>query len=143
MRSVGDRIRHAVCFEIIGVLVVTPLAGWVFDAELLRVGVLALFLSLVATCWNYVYNVIFDHLMRRLRGRLYKRPHERVVHALVFEFGMLVITVPPVMWWLDYGLGRAVSMALGLMGFYLVYTYVYNWLYDLVFPVPEPDDSGS
>lgn len=141
MRSVGDRIRHAVCFEVIGVLTVTPLVDWVFDARLFRVGVLALFLSLLATCWNYVYNVAFDRLMWRLRRRVYKRPHERVVHACVFEFGMLVITVPPVMWWLDYGLSRALSMAASVMVFYLLYTYVYNWLYDRLFPASEPGKS--
>lgn len=143
MRSVWDRIRHAVCFEIIGVLIVTPLAGWAFNAEFSRVGVLAVAMSLIATVWNYIYNVLFDRLMLRLRGRVRKRPGERVLHAFAFELGMLLITLPPLMWWMNYGLWQAFVMDFSLMIFYLVYTYVYNWAYDLVFPVPEPDESVS
>lgn len=140
MRSVGDRIRHAICFEIIGVLIVTPLAGWVFSAEFGRVGVLAVAMSMIATVWNYVYNVAFDHGLLRLRGRIHKTPVERVVHAFIFEFGMLLITLPPVMWWMSYSFRQALAMAASLMVFYLIYTYVYNWLYDMIFPLPETTD---
>lgn len=143
MRSVGDRIRHAVCFEIIGVLLVTPLASWVFDAGLHKVGVLAVAMTLIAMVWNYVYNVGFDRLLLRLRGRVRKRPGERVVHAFTFELGMLLITLPPLMWWMSYGLERALVMNVALMTFYLIYTYLYNWAYDLVFPIPEPSESPS
>lgn len=137
MRSAGDRIRHAVCFEIIGVLIVTPLAGWAFDAEFSQIGVLAIAMSLIATVWNYIYNVMFDHLLLRLRGRVQKQVLERIVHAFVFEFGMLLITLPPVMWWMSYNFQQALAMALSLLVFYLVYTYIYNWLYDVLFPIPE------
>lgn len=139
MRSVADRIRHAVCFEIIGVILVGPLAGWLFNTSMFRVGALALALSLVAMVWNYVYNLWFDHALWRLRGRVGKTLTERIVHALVFEFGMLLLTLPLVMWWLGYDLLRALTMSLSLMVFYLVYTYIYNLAYDWLFPVPEPD----
>ena len=29
-------------------------------------------------------------------------------------------------------------MDLGFAGFYLVYAFVFNWAYDVVFPIPEP-----
>ncbi|MES1945345.1 hypothetical protein PC39_14557 [Salinisphaera sp. PC39] len=138
MRSIADRIRHAVCFEVIGVLMVGPLASWAFDAELMRVGSLAIALSLVATAWNYVYNLWFDHAMWRMLGRVRKTLSERVLHAFIFEFGMLLLTLPPVMWWLDRGVIQALNMSLSLMVFYLVYTYVYNLAYDWLFPIREP-----
>lgn len=143
MRSTADRIRHAVCFEIIGVVIVTPLAGWAFNAGFAHIGALAVAMSLLATIWNYVYNVLFDHALLRWRGRIRKRPLERVVHAFIFEFGMLLLSLPPVMWWMGYGLKRALTMALSLMAFYLVYTYIYNWLYDILFPVPEANGCDS
>lgn len=138
MRSVADRIRHAVCFEIIGVLLVGPTAAWLFGTSMIRMGALAVALSLVATSWNYVYNVGFDHVLLRWRGRVHKTLWERVWHAVLFETGMLVLTIPPVMWWLDYSLSRALQLALSLMAFYLVYTYVYNLAYDWLFPPREP-----
>lgn len=138
MRSVGDRIRHAVCFEIIGVLLVGPLASWLFDTSMIRIGALALVLSLVATGWNYIYNIWFDRALWRFYRRVNKTTVERILHAFLFEFGMLLLTLPPVMWWLDYGLVRALNLSLSLMGFYLVYAYVYNLAYDWLFPAREP-----
>src|SRR5699024_9115258 len=143
MRSTADRIRHAVCFEIIGVLLVTPLAGWVFSAPLQQVGVLAVAMSIIATLWNYIYNILFDRLMLRLRGRVRRNPVERIVHAVVFEPGMLCLSLPPLMWWMNYGLLRALQMDIGLMVFYLLYTHVYNWLYDIVFPLPDTGATTS
>lgn len=143
MRSVADRIRHAVCFEFIGVIIVSPLAGWLFHAEMHKVGILAIAMSLLATAWNYVYNVWFDRTLLRLRGRVRKTLGERMIHALVFEFGMLLFTLPPVMWWMNYGFAQALTMDVSLMVFYLVYTYVYNLGYDALFPVPEPESSYS
>ncbi len=137
MRSVADRIRHAVCFELLGVLLVTLLSGWVFSTEASHFGPLALLLSLIATLWNYLYNLAYDHFLLRLRGRVQKTLWERVWHAFWFEFGMLVITLPLVMAWLDYTFQLALTMSLSLMGFYLLYTYVYNWAYDRLFPLPE------
>lgn len=139
MRSVADRLRHAVLFEIIGVLLVSPMAGWLFHAPVHHVGVLALAVSLFATTWNYVFNLGFDHALRRLTGRVRKTQLERVVHALMFEAGMFAFTLAPVMWWMGFGLAKAVTMNLTLMLFYLAYAYAYNLAYDLIFPLPaEP-----
>jgi len=136
MRSVPDRIRHAVSFELIGVLIVSPLVSWAFDAGLHHVGVLAVAMSLLATVWNYVYNLLFDHALLRLRGRVRKTVAERVFHAVVFELGMLIFSLPPVMWWMSYSPLQALSMSASLMIFYLLYTYVFNWAYDVIFPIP-------
>ncbi|MGP5213038.1 MULTISPECIES: chlorhexidine efflux transporter [Psychrobacter] len=58
MRSTKDRIRHALGFEIIGLLIFAPLASWVFGFELHSMGVIALAGSIVATVWNYFYNIL-------------------------------------------------------------------------------------
>lgn len=139
MRTVADRIRHALCFEIIGLLLVTQLSGWLFDAPLVKFGVLALTLSVLATIWNYVYNLAFDHAMLRLVERVQKTLLERVLHAFLFEVGMLIITLPLVVWWMEYGFVEAFNMSIALMIFYLVYVYIYNIIYDNLFPIPEPE----
>jgi|SRR5699024_8403458 len=139
MRTVADRIRHALCFEIIGLLLVTQLSGWLFNTPLVKFGVLALVLSVLATLWNYVYNLGFDHAMLRFAKRVQKTLLERVLHAFLFEIGMLIITLPLVVWWMEYGFAEAFSMSIALMIFYLVYVYVYNIIYDNVFPIPEPE----
>lgn len=137
MRTVADRIRHALLFELLGFITVTSLSGWVFKTNFIEFGPLALMLSLIATTWNYVFNVMFDHGLVRWKKRIYKTLMDRVVHSLLFEIGMLVLTLPLVMWWLGYGLVEAFNMSIALMIFYLIYTYVYNLAYDKVFPIPE------
>lgn len=60
----------------------------------------------------------------------------RALHALLFEGGLVLVTVPAMMWWLQIGLWQAVVLDLGFLLLVPIYTYGYNWLYDRVFPVP-------
>lgn len=139
MRTFWDRVRHAVCFEVIGLILVVLLTGWLFETSPLQFGPLALVLSITATLWNYVYNLAFDKILLRLELSLYKTLWQRIIHAIIFEFGMFVITLPLVMWWLSYSFFEATNMSISLMVFYLVFTYIFNWAYDNIFPLPEAE----
>lgn len=137
MRTTIDRIRHAILFELIGLVLLIGggaiLTG--FDAHAL--GVIGVVSSLVATAWNYVYNLMFDRAMLRLRGSTLKTHPIRALHALLFEGGLLVLLLPFVAWMLGVSLWQAFLFDLGIAVFYIVYGYAYNWAYDRVFPVPD------
>lgn len=137
MRTTRDRIRHAVGFELIGLLAFAPLASWVFGFALHQMGIIGAVASLVAAVWNYVYNLLFDKAMLRLTGQLRKSLAVRVLHAVLFELGLLVVFLPAVAWYLGIGLIDALLMDIAIAAFYMVYALVYNWAYDLVFPIPE------
>ncbi|MBO4121382.1 PACE efflux transporter [Cupriavidus gilardii] len=137
MRSTLDRIRHTVGFEVIGLLIFAPLGSLVFGYALHQMGVIAAVASLVAAIWNYVYNLLFDKAMVRLTGSVRKSPRVRVAHALLFELGLLTVFLPGVAWYLKISLLDALLMDLAVAGFYVVYAFVYNWAYDIVFPVPD------
>lgn len=137
MRKKWDRIRQAVGFEVIGVLLFVPFASWAFGFSYQALGILAVVMSVIATVWNYVYNLGFDHLLLRLKKRVHKNPIERVVHAVCFEGGLLLVSLPLVALWLNIGLWQAFIMDIGFAAFYLVYAFVYNWIYDKVFPLPD------
>lgn len=137
MRTVGDRIRHAVSFEIIGLAIIIPLAAWVFDKPMHDIGVLGIVSSLVATGWNYLYNLGFDHAMQRLRGSTRKTPVIRLFHALMFEAGLLGVLLPFFAWYLNIGLWEAFVMDISFAVFYFCYAIVFNWAYDYLFPLPE------
>jgi len=139
MRSTKDRIRHAVGFEIIGLLIFAPLASWVFGFELHSMGVVALTGSIVATVWNYFYNILFDNALLKLRGEVKKTIAIRVLHAALFEGGLLVLFLPAIAWYLDINLWAAFKMDIAMATFYLVYAFVFNWVYDKAFPVVEVD----
>lgn len=138
MRSIADRIRQALSFELIGLSIVTPLASWIFGFEMMEIGGLALISATVATVWNYIYNLGFDHALRRFFGRTQKTLPLRVVHAVCFEAGLLLALLPIFAWWLDITLVQAFVMDVSFSAFYLVYAFVFTWAYDTVFPIPEP-----
>ncbi|GGO52761.1 Uncharacterized membrane protein [Roseovarius pacificus] len=137
MRTTGDRIRHALSFEIIGILLVVPLAATGFGVHLHDVGVVAIAAATLATLWNYIYNLGFDRLMIRWMGTVHKTLPVRVLHAVLFETGLLMVTLPFIAWYLGMGLWQALLMDIAFAVFYLVYAFVFNWSYDQVFPLPK------
>lgn len=145
MRTTGDRIRHAIGFELIGLMAFAPLASWVFGFALHQMGLIGAVASLIAAGWNYVYNLMFDKTMLRLHGEVHKTPAIRVLHAILFEGGLLIVFLPSVAWYLDISLFDAFVMDIAVAGFYMVYALIYNWAYDLVFPLPRhaPDASNT
>jgi uncharacterized membrane protein len=136
MRSFADRLRHAILFELIGLALVIPLAALAFGLELGESGVVAVVSAAIAMFWVYFYNWGVDRLLLRRRGHTRKSVKLRVVHAVVFEAGLLVLLIPFIAWHLELPLLEALVLDIGFAGFYVVYAFVYNWVYDAVFPVP-------
>ncbi len=136
MRSVSSRIYHALCFELIGFLLVVPLGVLAFGLKLHDVGVVGIVGSLIATVWVYCYNLLFDHALMRLNGTVEKTIRQRVAHSLFFELGLLAVLLPFIASYLDLTLWEALQMDISMAAFYLVYSFVYNWIYDILFPLP-------
>lgn len=137
MRSFGDRIRHALSFEIIGLLLVTPLGAWAFHMPLHDIGLVGLVSATIATGWNFAYNFLFDLAMERKLGTTQKTPPLRVLHTVLFEFGLLLLLMPFIAWYLGVSLWQALVMDVSFALFYMVYALLFNWLYDRIFPLPE------
>lgn len=137
MRTPRDRIRHAISFEIIGLLLVIPLGSMGFGMPAEDIGVVAIIAATIATLWNYIYNLIFDRAMKRLKGSVHKTFLERILHALLFETGLLLVTLPLLAFYLGIGLWQALVLDVAFVVFYLIYAFVFNWAYDQVFPLPE------
>lgn len=138
MRGTADRIRHVISFEIVALSIITPLGAWVFGVPMLDMGAVGAGAALIAAGWNYAFNLGFDHALARLRGSVRKTLALRVLHALLFEAGLVLVLVPFVAWYLGVGLYEAFLMDLALTVFFLVYAFVFNWAYDALFPLPEP-----
>lgn len=137
MRTIKDRIHHALGFEVIGLFIFIPIAMWLFDFDITSIGIAAVVGSIIATVWNYFYNLLFDHSMLKLRGSVYKSIPIRILHALLFEGGLLVILLPMLAWYFNISLWQAFLMDIAMVTFYLVHAFVYNWGYDKVFPIPD------
>ncbi len=96
-------------FEIVGLAIFTPGAAIIFDQPVMDMGVIGLISATVATLWNFLYNIGFDHAMNRITGS--------------------------VRWYLDISIIDALIMDLAIVLFYLVYAFFFNIAYDHIFPV--------
>ncbi|MDN6320730.1 MAG: PACE efflux transporter [Marinobacter sp.] len=143
MRTTGDRIRQAVSFEAIGLLISVPLAAFAFGYSLEKTGVLGLIGATLATTWNYLFNLGFDHALKRLTGSTRKSLKLRFLHAFSFELGLLIAFLPIIAWWMGISLLDALLVDVSFAMFYLVYAFVFTWCYDTVFPDTDTETSAD
>jgi len=135
MRTFRDRVRHALLFEAVALAIFIPGSAALFDQPLDHMGVIGIASATIATLWNFVFNVGFDRAMLRLRGSIEKTMALRVAHTMLFEAGLVVMLIPLIAWTLGIGLWAALLMDIAIVIFYLVYGFLFNIVYDRVFPV--------
>lgn len=142
MRTLADRIRHTVLFEIIALCLVMLMGVFFLDHSTKDIGLVSVVLTMVAMIWNFLYNFLFDKALQRYLGHTEKSSRVRIINALGFELGLLIITLPVLAWALQLTLLQAFIADIALVLFFLVYSYVFNYLYDNYFPVTMHDKSG-
>lgn len=137
MRTIQDRIHHTLGFKVIGLLIFIPLASWLFGYNIQPMATIVIVGSFIATMLNFSYNLLFDHALLKLSGEVHKTVPLRVLHALLFEGCLLLLFLPMIAWYLGVTLGEALMIDVTMATFYLVHTFVYNWIYDKVYPIPK------
>ena len=143
MRSATDRIRQAIAFEAIGLILSVPLAALTFGYDFGQTGVLGIICATVATVWNYIFNLGFDHGLRRFTGSTQKSLRVRFLHAISFDLGLMIVLLPLIAWWMEIGMLEALILDIAFVGFYLVYAFVFTWCYDTIFPDTETSPDGD
>ncbi|EAS1846491.1 multidrug/biocide efflux PACE transporter [Salmonella enterica] len=129
-RSLPERIFHAVCFEGIATAILAPTTAWLMQRSGLEMGGLTILLATTAMIWNIIYNALFDRLWPAHQVR--RTAKVRALHALGFESGFIVIGVSIVAWVLNVSLLQAFTLEIGFFLFFLPYTMLYNWAYDVL-----------
>ncbi|WP_149140376.1 PACE efflux transporter [Gemmobacter caeruleus] len=142
MRTFRDRLRHALAFEIIGLLIITPLAALVLHHPAGQVWLVTIGSALLAMAWTGLYHWLFDLALARLTGSTQKGWPARIVQAVLFETGLLILLAPFIAWVLGVGLWQAVLLDLGFALFYMVYALGFNWAWDRLFPAPPLPAAG-
>lgn len=123
-----ERIFHAILFETLAILISILALELVTEHATEKLSLVVILISVIAVGWNFIFNWIFD--------RTFTEPREkrsfllRVFHTLLFEGGLLVLTLPLVAYILQVSLITAFVMDVGLTLLILVYTFIFNWLYD-------------
>lgn len=129
------KVVHATLFELAAVVIVGLGLSWLLGHDATETGALAIATSLIAMAWNMAFNTGFEAWERRQADRR-RTLRRRVAHAIGFEGGMVAMTLPLIAWWLGMGWWEALLTDLGLMAFFLVYAFAFNWVFDHVFGLP-------
>lgn len=135
MQGIQRKIVYISLYEGLAIVCATFGLAVLSDNGLGHSGVAAVMASAIAIVWNLGYNSAFEWWEARqpVRGRSVAR---RVAHAIGFELGLAVVLIPVFAWWLGVSLWHALVMDAGLMVFFLVYTFCFNWGFDRVFGLP-------
>jgi uncharacterized membrane protein len=135
MTPTRRKIVQAVLFETLGTLVATAYLWLVSEAGAGSSLVLAVLTATIALGWSFLFNSIFEAWEARqlVKGRSLSR---RTVHALLFEGGLVLISIPVMAWWLGVGYLEALAYEAGLIALFIVYTYLFTWGFDRVFGLP-------
>ena len=130
------RILQAVLYEVGAIAVVGPVLGFAFGKPASSSFLLALVLSTIALCWNYVFNAAFERWEsgQAVKGRSFAR---RLAHGAGFEGGLTLILVPVMAVWLDTSFLTAFVTNLGLLAFFFLYAIGFTWAFDKVFGLPK------
>lgn len=128
VRTTTERVLHAVLFEVIANVLVFIILIILASAAPSQSALLTIVSSTLAMWWNYLFNLIFDSV--QLRKGFKKDWRMRCLHSILFELGLLLILIPFAAWWLNITLLAALKLECGLVLFFLVYTYLFNLVWD-------------
>jgi uncharacterized membrane protein len=95
-------------------------------------------LSVIAMVVSVIYNDLFDRVDAR-DGRV---PTERalkgrVIHAVGFEFLLVLTSLPIIMWWMSWSWWQALAFDLVAMACVIFYTFLFTLAYDRFFPIAQ------
>ncbi|GGZ88629.1 hypothetical protein GCM10007161_20200 [Ignatzschineria indica] len=130
VRSLKERFFHALLFEVLAILFTMLIGIFLLHKPVDAMGVVSVLISVTALLLNIVFNWIFDKLFPFVNG---ERPVSiRILHALSFEATLILFTIPMLAYILSVSLTEAFMIEVGLLIFFLFYTYLYNWSYDQI-----------
>ena len=135
MQGVKRRVVYIGLYELVAIILSALLLCLISSADGAGSLGIATAASAIAILWNLAYNYGFEvwEKHRKLQGRSLG---VRLLHALGFEVGLVIFLVHLLAWWLDVSLLQALLLDLGLLVFFLFYTFTFNWVFDAMFGLP-------
>lgn len=135
LQGAKRRVVYVGLYELVAIMLSAILLNLISNADATNSLGIAIAASAVAILWNLAFNVGFERWEKR-RENQGRSLGIRVLHAVGFEGGLVIFLVPIIAWWLDISLFQALLMDLGLLTFFLFYTFFFNWVFDAVFGLP-------
>lgn len=124
------RIIHALSYEIILLLIIAAALSFIFKMPLEVTGALGIAMAVTSVIWNMVFNHFFEKY--EIKHQLKRTLKVRIVHAIGFEGGLMLATIPMVAYAMHMSLLQAIVLDFSMTMCILVYTFVFQWCYDLI-----------
>lgn len=124
------RLLHALSYELMLLLIGAPILSTVFNLSLQHSGQVWLLMSAIAMLWNMIFNSAFEKIEQHFA--LQRSFWVRLCHAVGFEGGLLLFTVPIIMWQMKLTFWSALKLDIVMALAIMVYTFIFQWLYDVI-----------
>ncbi|MEC5210563.1 putative membrane protein [Psychrobacter sp. PL15] len=136
LTPVKRRIVYVTVFEILAILLSTFILMLLSGGDAMQSLPVAVIISSAAVIWNFIYNSIFERLEHHWQIKE-RTLIVRIVHALGFESGLVLICLPLYMLWYGVGLWVAFTMEVALLLFFFIYTFIFTLIFDKIFTLPH------
>lgn len=124
------RIIHALSYEIILLVIIAIALSFIFEVPMEVTGTLGVAMAVTSVLWNMIFNHFFEKLEYKYKFR--RTIGIRILHAIGFEGGLMLATIPMVAYAMDMSLWQAILLDLGMTSCILVYTFIFQWCYDAI-----------
>lgn len=122
------RIIHALSYEVILLVIIAVALSVFLDMPLDVTGSLGIAMAVTSVIWNMIFNHFFEKIEQK--KQLKRTFIIRVYHAVGFEGGLMLLTIPMVAYALKLSLFDAFVLDLAMTLGILVYTFIFQWCYD-------------
>ncbi|MEB3752885.1 chlorhexidine efflux PACE transporter AceI [Acinetobacter sp. MD2(2019)] len=124
------RIIHAVMYEAILLVVIAYGLSYFFSLPLEESGLLMLIMCGISVFWNMIFNALFEKAEQKYQFK--RTVFFRILHAIGFEGGLMIITIPIFAYTLKMNLIDAFLLDFGITNCIFVYTFIYQWCFDAI-----------
>jgi len=135
MQGFKRRVVYATLYELLAIAFTTFGLTFIVGHGGVESAAVSVMASVIAFIWNFIFNALFERWEAKQASRE-RTVARRMAHAVGFEGGLVVMLVPVLAWYLGISLWEAFVLDLGLLIFFMFYTYAFNLAFDKIFGLP-------
>ena len=121
---------HALSYEVILLVIIALVLSYVFEMPMQVTGGLGIAMAVTSVLWNMLFNHYFEKF--EAKHQLQRTFKIRILHAIAFEGGLMLATIPMVAYALEISLLQAILIDLLMTLSILLYTFIFQYCYDHV-----------
>lgn len=115
-------------YETILLVIIAIALSFIFDMPMQVTGTLGIAMAVTSVIWNMTFNHFFEKF--EAKRKLKRTVGVRILHAIGFEGGLMLATIPMVAYALEMPIWQAILTDLSMTLCILVYTFIFQWCYD-------------